>query len=248
LDLLTDIESRKSYINEIEKHGVSIFRKFISAKQIETLTLEINKIHAMVMQKISGMDRPLQKHTDITERFLGRLDYRCGFTADIFAEVGQHVQQIIKNISPQIAFRYYWGVIPSLSKAGPTNWHRDVYPILNITEGVNLGTLDLNLPPYYFSVLMPLVEVTHDNGPTIFIKGSHHTPIVDETKEEIFAPLLTPGDMTIFDGRILHRGMANVTDKPRPVAYMTFLAEWYNDQTFLPNKYLFPELAISGQE
>jgi ectoine hydroxylase-related dioxygenase (phytanoyl-CoA dioxygenase family) len=91
-------------------------------------------------------------------------------------------------------------------------------------------------------VLIPLVPITHDNGPTQFIKSSHLKASVDIDLEEIYSPLLTPGDIVIFDGRTLHQGAANNSNDERLVAYITFVADWYHDQTFTINHYLFPEL------
>jgi ectoine hydroxylase-related dioxygenase (phytanoyl-CoA dioxygenase family) len=199
------------------------------------------------MSKINTMNRPLKTYSDIAERELGRLDYRCGFTAEIFKNVAPPIIQLIKEMSPAIDFKHYWGAIPSLGGSGPTIWHRDVYSLLNTTEGVNLDALDLSLPPYYFTVLIPLVEMTKEYGPTEFIKGSHKKIIVDENEEEIYAPLLNPGDIVIFEGRTMHRGLANRTNNERLIAYITFIANWYHDQTFVVNDYLFPELLIKGQ-
>lgn len=237
------IAAKECYLEEMQNDGVCIIKNKISDKQIDIITKEIAKIKAYILAKISTMDRPLKKHTDITERYLNRLDFRCGFNHEIFDEVAAPIVQIIKKMSPLIDFKYYWGAIPSQGGAGPTNLHRDVYPLLNITEGVNLGPIDINLPPYYFTVLIPLVQITRENGPTEFVKGSKFHEIVDEATAEIYAPLSTPGDIIIFDGRTLHRGSANKTTEERMIAYITFMAEWYYDQTFVTNKYLFPELA-----
>lgn len=120
--------------------------------------------------------------------------------------------------------------------------HRDVYPFLNTTPGVDIGQHEISLPPYYFTVLIPLVEITRENGPTEFIKKSHQKGKVDSTQAEIFAPLLSLGDIVIFDGRTLHRGGANHSSAERLVAYITYVANWYHDQTFALSEYLFPEL------
>ncbi len=225
------------------KEGVLVINNMFDANTINALTREINKIREKVLAKINNMARPLETYSDIAERHLGRLDYRCGFTSDIFHEAAKPVIQIIQQLSPDINFNHYWGAIPSDGGSGPTNMHRDVYPISNKTIGVNLSELDLRLPPYYFTVLIPLVEVTQENGPTEFIKGSHLLPIVDDAKAPIYSPLLSPGDIVIFDGRTLHRGTANQTAHEKLVAYITFTANWYHDQTFTINHYLFPELS-----
>ncbi len=235
-------ETSESYTHTMLKDGVLILRNMIHAKTIHALTTEINKIREIVMRKVNQMDRPLTIYSDIVERQPGRLDYRCGFTAEIFAKAAQPIIEVIKQLSPDIDFNHYWGVIPSQSGSGPTDMHRDVWPISNKTEGVNLGALDLILPIYYFTVLIPLVEITKENGPTEFIKGSHLEQIVEESNAQIFSPLLQPGDVVIFDGRTLHRGSPNNSAQEKLLAYITFTATWYHDQTFTVNNYLFPEL------
>lgn len=241
--LTVDVLSRYkiSYRDVFHQNGVYVFDNLISQEKLIELTNEINKIRKIVMAKIANMPRPLENYSDIAERELGRLDYRCGFRSKVFNEIAKPIVEIIKSLSSTIDFRHYWGAIPSLPGSGPTNMHRDVYPFLNITEGVNLDEFEVSLPCYYFTVLMPLQQITLENGPTQFIKGSHKLPIVDEGSQEIYAPLLSPGDVVIFDGRTLHKGSANNSNQERLIAYITFIANWYHDQTFAENNFLFSQ-------
>lgn len=230
-------------VTKFKHDGLLVVENILNKLQIQGLSEEIDKIRRLVAKKIQFMPRPLAVYSDIAERHLGRLDYRCGFTADIFAHCGIPIIQLIKTLSPTIDFRHYWGAIPSHSGSGPTDLHRDVYPMLNTSKDYNLDEIDINLPPYYFTVLIPLVKLTQENGPTEFVKGSHNQAVANIQTPEIFAPLLNPGDIVIFDGRTLHRGAANYSKTERVVAYITFVANWYHDQTFVINNYLFPELA-----
>jgi ectoine hydroxylase-related dioxygenase (phytanoyl-CoA dioxygenase family) len=243
MDALMNQEVSESFLQSFNQDGLFVFRNLISADNIKEIYIEVKKIHELVLQRIAPLPRPLTKHTDFAERKLGRLDYRCGFKADIFAEVAKPITRLIQTISPTIDFKHYWGAIPTEAGAGPIDMHRDVYPLQNTTTGVNLGELDLLLPPYYFTVLIPLVEITNENGPTQFIKGSRRTMCVAVDEAEIYSPLLSPGDVVIFDGRTMHKGSANNTNEQRMIAYITYVAEWYHDQTFVVNRYLFPELA-----
>jgi ectoine hydroxylase-related dioxygenase (phytanoyl-CoA dioxygenase family) len=243
MDALMNQEASDSFLRPFNQDGIFVFRNLINADDIAALKVEVNKIHELVLQKIVNLPRPLSKHTDFAERKLGRLDYRCGFTADIFAEVAKPVTKLVQTISPTIDFKHYWGAIPTEAGAAAIDMHRDVYPLQNTTTGVNLGELDLLLPPYYFTVLIPLMEITQENGPTQFVKNSRRQMCVTVDEAEIYSPLLSPGDVVIFDGRTLHKGSPNNSKEQRMIAYITYVAEWYHDQTFVVNKYLFPELA-----
>lgn len=246
MDSVLENDLSSSYHHVLQRDGVIKINNAISASHIPILIQEINIIRALVMKKISGMERPIKTYTDIAERQLNRLDYRCGFTANIFDVVAKPILQMIKAISPTIDFRYYWGAIPSLPGSGPTDMHRDVYPFLNTAQGNNLDHHDIQLPPYYLTAFIPLVSITKENGPTEFVKGSHLHSCVDENEVEIYAPHLEPSDLIIFDGRTLHRGTPNQSQKEKLIAYITFAANWYHDQTFKINDYLFPELATPG--
>ncbi len=242
-----EVQSQQDYLEQMREDGVAIIKKIMPHEHLHILDKEIATIRNTVMAKIQHMDRPLKTYSDIAERQLNRLDYRCGFTADIFDHIAAPIIHLVKMISPTIDFRHYWGAIPSLSGSGPTDTHRDVYPMLNTSLNNDLASHDIHLPPYYLTVFIPLVEITLENGPTEFIKGSHRKSMVDEENAKIYAPTLSPGDLVIFDGRTLHRGTPNRTDREKLIAYITFVANWYHDQTFEINNYLFPELATPGR-
>ena len=38
-----------------------------------------------------------------------------------------------------------------------------------------------------------------------------------------------PGDVILFNGKILHRGRANVSDQGRGVLYVSHTKRWYDD-------------------
>ena len=235
---------KTDYVEQFNQDGVIVFKQLFNENSLQLIANEVAHIRKFVMAKLAHMKRPIKTYSDIAERQLGRLDYRCGFHSPLFDEIAQPVVSIVKKFSPLVDFRYYWGAIPSLGGSGPTDIHRDVYPFLNNTGEYDLSELDVNLPPYYFTVLIPLVQITRENGPTQFIRGTHKKPIVDDSKETFYSPLLSRGDMVIFDGRLLHRGSANQTQEERVIAYLTFIANWYHDQTFEINDYLLPELAV----
>lgn len=229
-------------LTEMQEHGVIVVKEKINHTHIVPLITEVNRIKNQVVDSIAKMARPLKTYSDIAERQLGRLDFRCGFNAKIFQEVAEPIIKLIRELSPNIDFRYYWGAIPSQAGAGPTDMHRDVYPILNNCTGMNLCDFDVQLPPYYFTVLIPLVPITKENGPTVFIKGSHRETMTEESTQTIYSPLLNPGDIVIFDGRTMHKGQANASQQERMIAYITFIAKWYYDQTFVLNDYLLPHI------
>src|SRR5690348_13612734 len=102
-------KTESSCLHDMQKDGIAIFRNWIDAEKIRLMINEIAKIKALVMTKIKDMDRPLQTYSDIAERHLNRLDYRCGFTAEVFESVAKPIASVINRLSPTITFRHYWG-------------------------------------------------------------------------------------------------------------------------------------------
>ena len=108
------VKTQATYLEQLSKEGVVVFQQLLSQTSIGIIKNELSHIRTTVFEKIATMNRPLRTYSDIAERELGRLDYRCGFTSAIFEEIAQSIIQLIKQMSPQIDFQHYWGAIPSL--------------------------------------------------------------------------------------------------------------------------------------
>ena len=85
-------------------------------------------------------------------------------------------------------------------------------------------------------------------GPTEFWPRSHLAPNAQ------FAHLMpslgleaSPGDVIIFDFRVIHRGMANKSPRWRPMLYATCSRPWFSDDFNFPSKSLFEDCAGTGQ-
>jgi len=242
MDSFLILDQHQEAISQLKNEGICVFKNKISPEKMQKIIEEIHHIKTKILDKIQHMPRPLRVYSDIAERELGRLDFGCGFTAEIFRIVGAPIIEFIKSYAPAFDLVPHWGSLTAFGGSGPTNFHRDVYPFGDNSQTLVLDNFELNLPPYYITVLMPLVQITRDNGPTEFVKSSHRKKSVDLTQEKTFAPLLSPGDLVIFDGRTIHRGNANQTNSERAIAALTFIANWYSDVTFVNNDFLFPEL------
>ena len=92
------------------------------------------------------------------------------------------------------------------------------------------NTADFDIPVYSVTVLVPLINFTKETGCTRVWPGSHKIP----GRENGLAvgsldPEVHVGSVLISDGRVLHRGAANLSDKLRPLFYTTFHRSWYRD-------------------
>jgi hypothetical protein len=123
------------------------------------------------------------------------------------------------------------GVVISHGGAGAQEAHRD--------SAFLFGGLDMeiDLPPFAMTMLVPLLDVTLDMGPTEFWAGSHR--LRDEAAVTASPPqrtALSAGSVVLIDSRILHRGGANVSGPVRPTAYFSFHRRWYQENPGYENK------------
>ncbi len=87
--------------------------------------------------------------------------------------------------------------------------------------------LDRLLPPFAIAFALPLVTMDESSGRTAFWRGTHRG-VGDEPKGDYdFAPVVHPGSAILWDFRVFHGGLANVSDQPRPVIFTVLAREWW---------------------
>lgn len=123
------------------------------------------------------------------------------------------------------------GVVISHPGAAAQEIHRD--------SNFLFGGLDMeiDLPPFALTMLVPLLDVSLGMGPTEFWIGSH----VQRDKEAVTVHPsqrlpLTAGSLVLIDSRTLHRGGANISGPVRPTAYFSFHRRWYVENPGYENK------------
>ena len=123
-----------------------------------------------------------------------------------------------------------WGLLTSDVNSDNGPWHRDVVNIDGESDKLgNYNDYNMvhNFKPFYFTILIPLVNLNKNNGTPEFIKGSHKLTYNESLKSDHLRFDTQLGDVIIFDGRIFHRGCANQSNIPRPVLYNVVKRNWY---------------------
>ena len=120
-----------------------------------------------------------------------------------------------------------------------------------------------HLPPHALNVMVALHDIPLSMGPTELALGSHrltnhlqNRALVDEelgyqhettcperlvggTSQDTpanFSPALTGGSCLIFDDRILHRGLANDSNRRRSMVYFSYRQSGYRENTHFEAK------------
>ena len=116
------------------------------------------------------------------------------------------------------------GVVISHGGATKQEVHRDSSPLFDGLE------MDLDLPMFCLMVLVPLVDIRPDMGPTEYWLGSHR--IRDNEVALASPPLHMPleaGSVSLHDSRLVHRGGDNQAGPVRPLLYFGFHRNWHFD-------------------
>jgi Phytanoyl-CoA dioxygenase (PhyH)/SEC-C motif len=103
--------------------------------------------------------------------------------------------------------------------------HRD-HPYLFAETGVGQ-----NLPVYAVNVVVPLIDVDTETGPTGVWPGSHQWP--ENTipqPDTVSTYAIQRGDCMLLDYRTLHTGLPNQSARVRPNLYMVYTRFWFFDQ------------------
>ena len=121
---------------------------------------------------------------------------------------------IIHKILGEDALLVHKGCFLSLPGSETQVYHQD---------GLHLNK-KVHKPCHAVNVFIPLIDYDMSNGPTEFCLGTHYLGRENFVKDMVYTPCVTAGTPIIFDYRLGHRGLRNISDVTRPVVYLTYSA------------------------
>jgi len=222
--------------NVYSKHQINVFKQFSIATETNINTkINSGKLLEHNYDYYSLYDKEYKKYKKcyyVDDNLV--LELEDG-KYDIEIKNVLHTHPKIHSLISQFFTKCYksnWGILTSNSKSPNGSWHRDVLNICG--ESDKDGNYDdsimvHNFEPFYFTVLIPLVELNKNNGTTEFIDGSHVLTYNESKNKKHIQFDTNIGDVIIFDGRIFHRGCANNSNKSRPILYTIYYRNWYNE-------------------
>jgi hypothetical protein len=154
----------------------------------------------------------------------GRYDYQWGLTLGIFSRPEIYFPSPIKELvikGLHKDFHQHIGTLPLLPHTEEGDWHRDTLPLFTDNK------LNLSLPPWFYTLLIPLVDISQENGSTQFILGSHKCSFEEANNLPKLQVKTKKGSGILLDGRVFHRGMPNHTNEVRPMLYIVYEKNWY---------------------
>ncbi|MEB3229517.1 MAG: phosphotransferase [Leptolyngbyaceae bacterium] len=117
-----------------------------------------------------------------------------------------------------------FGAVIALPGAKEQHIHRDHPPLFEDE------TLDLDLPSFAVTVVIPLVNLTPKTGSTQVWKGSHRvSPSQGFSHRDAFVPFIDIGSCYLMDYQLLHGGTANFSTLVRPILYLIYYRSWFRE-------------------
>jgi hypothetical protein len=117
-------------------------------------------------------------------------------------------------------------IVTSYPGAPMQEIHRDHGHLFTATDP-DVGP---SLPVYAVNVVVPLIDVDLETGPTGVWPGSHRwRSEVEAPPDAITACPIRRGDCMLLDYRTLHTGLPNQSARVRPVLYMVYARGWFFD-------------------
>lgn len=170
------------------------------------------------------------KTREIVCRNRGRFDLPAQ-DGELFSQLDMYWLPVVRAVLGAGYSRIMSGVIVALPGAARQAVHADGKPLFEYEDFTPL-------PPHCLSVFVPLIDLSHELGPTEFFPGTHlHDPsrfngVMRGEIQGVIFDKAKAGDAIIFDCRIQHRGLANLTESsPRPLLYFTYAKPWFKDAT-----------------
>lgn len=180
------------------------------------------------------------KTREIVCRNRGRFDLPAQ-DGELFAQLDMYWHSAVRAVLGAGYSRIMSGVIVALPGAARQAIHADGKPLFEHDDFIPL-------PPHCLSVFVPLIDLSLELGPTEFFPGSHlHDPsrfneVMRGEAQGVAFDKAKAGDAIIFDYRIQHRGLANLTESsPRPLLYFTYAKPWFQDVTNYSSLSIFDE-------
>lgn len=128
------------------------------------------------------------------------------------------VERIAERLLGQLFMIDTYGLLVSVPGAPDQKCHPDgsLFPEVDV---------EYLLPSFALAFSLPLVRQDELSGRTAFWLGSHRRAKVDEHWD--FAPVVEPGSAVLWDFRTRHCGLANRSDRLRPIIYSILSRYWW---------------------
>lgn len=219
----------------VPDQGIELFREhgalFLQNAFPKSLIQRVSEAFADKYQSMSNKELRKRDATVGDRRYMVTVDIKKQFN-DPSLYANPHLMPILESLlSPHLRIASF-GVVVAWPGAQAQPIHLDHPPLFDLHEQSD------RLPPWAVTLVVPLVAVTEEMGPTAIWPGTHRSPDRLQRLQQLMEtpdysdaekPVTQLGDAYMMDYRVVHGGLPNDSDIVRPILYLVYSRPWFRD-------------------
>ena len=222
--------------DEVTQQAVDLFHQY-GALWLENVISQstIEKLSVAYQKKYLGLGKKELRRRDAAvgdRRFMITVDVKGAFNQpELFAN--ESMLPILNSVLSDGMRIASFGSVVALPGADEQPIHLDHPPLFGCKYA-----LQSELPSYALTMVVPLVDLTPETGTTAIWEGSHRGSERFDQLQRLMGkpdsadasmPYAKRGDAYLMDYRVIHGGMANRSEVPRPILYIVYGRPWFRD-------------------
>ncbi|WP_114286222.1 phytanoyl-CoA dioxygenase family protein [Candidatus Halocynthiibacter alkanivorans] len=204
-------------VEMFQRHGGLLIRNAFPTELIERCRRTFDALHERHQKDIS--QGAALRVGD--QRFMISLELSGAF-ADPGLISSPFVLPILHRLLTRNAILGSSTVVASMPGAKDQRLHRDNPPLFEEFSG-------METPSFCIALIVPLIPLNDQTGATRIIKGSHKLRTREADGQPFQNPTVDLGSCYLMDCRLFHQGMANNSDRVRPILSLVYQRPWYRD-------------------
>lgn len=200
-----------------KRHGGLMIKDAFGADQIDQMREEFDALRTQHEAAID--DGGALRVGD--KRFMISMELKGAFAApNVIAS--PFVLPVLHRLLSKDAILGSFTAVASMPGSKDQSLHRDNPPLFE--EQSTLET-----PSFCIALIIPLIALDETTGATRIIKGSHRKRTAEAKTMPVQDPVVDLGSCYLMDSRLFHQGMANNSDRVRPILSLVYQRPWYRD-------------------
>lgn len=227
-NVLPPTETTQEAVDLFRSHGALWLENVFAKSTIQELLVAYQKKYLTLSKKeLRQRDAAVGD-----QRFMITVDVKGKFNRpEVYAN--EAVSPILHGLLSDALRIASFGSVVALPGAEAQAIHLDHPPLFGVADDLGDG-----MPAYALTMVIPLVDLSPETGTTAIWEGSQRGAerfdllrrLMDGADfSEASLPMAKQGDAYLMDYRVIHGGMANLSEIARPVLYIVYSRPWFRD-------------------
>ena len=226
-------DTRDLAVELFQRHGGVMIKDAFDPRQLEDMRREFNAMSNEHDEVIKGGGARRVGN----QRYMISLALEGAF-ANPNVIAPPFVLPVVHRLLTRHAILGSFTAVASYPGAKDQSLHRDNPPLFEEHSG-------METPSFCIALIVPLIPLDEKTGATRIMKGSHRMRSQEIDGLPFQNPTVDLGSCYLMDSRLFHQGMANNSDRVRPILSLVYQRPWYRDHKNFKQQ---TPLIMSGQQ